>query len=596
MSGQGGRRRGNSAVSPYLVPSKSISSPGGFKRMRGKHLQGGGAQGGPRDIFSSKRRRGNGLGSFSRRRPIPWVPLALAALVVAGIAAGAWFLTRPTTVAIAAQPADARITFGPLRPQAGRVATTGLEPGPYRLRIERTGFASLTTTVTLGRGQRLERTFALPPLPQSVTVSSLPSGAAVRVVPASGEPITGVTPLATTLPAGRTTLTLTAKDGSATARRSLFVDSASSIGVVLDPAGQLVANDCFITTSAAPKSVSITPNGSQAWTALLNGPPSIEIHEPKTGRKLGSLDLGTYGAVEVVFNRAGTLAFASQMETAKVFMIDVKTRKVLREFATHGAGTRVVALSPDEKTLYAADWSSNDVSVIDIATGQVVKRVPVAKSPRGLWPTANGRYLFVAGFATGDIQRIDLTTWKADKVFRSGGALRDLVGDDKRGLLFASDMSKDVIWVTDMATLKTRQFAKVDHKPNTIALSPDSRVLFVSCRGANNPKSYYIPGFEWGTVLLLDAATGKPLDAIVGGNQCTALAVSSDGRTLVFSDFLDNRLRVYAVPPYAKLAAGGGGLYQAHFAMLVKKTAGTAAAKSTPVPDSAGGTAAAQGM
>jgi hypothetical protein len=96
-------------------------------------------------------------------------------------------------------------------------------------------------------------------------------------------------------------------------------------------------------------------------------------------------------------------------------------------------------------------------------------------------------------------------------------------------------------------------------------------VLFISNRGANNPKSYYIPGYEWGSILLMDTTTGKPLDAIVGGNQCTALGVSDDGHTLVFSDFLDNRLRVYAVPDFSVLAAGHGGFYSKHFALLQKK-------------------------
>ena len=93
-------------------------------------------------------------------------------------------------------------------------------------------------------------------------------------------------------------------------------------------------------------------------------------------------------------------------------------------------------------------------------------------------------------------------------------------------------------------------------------------MLFVSCRGANNPTSYNLKGPEWGSILLLDAATGKPLDAIIGGNQCTALALSRDGKLLVFSDFLDARLRSYEIPPYGVLVAGGGGLYPAHFKML----------------------------
>jgi hypothetical protein len=68
----------------------------------------------------------------------------------------------------------------------------------------------------------------------------------------------------------------------------------------------------------------------------------------------------------------------------------------------------------------------------------------------------------------------------------------------------------------------------------------------------------------------MSTADGRPLDAIVGGNQCTALDVSADGHTLVFSDFLDNRLRVYSVPDFSVLAAGNGGRFAAHFQDLKK--------------------------
>jgi YVTN family beta-propeller protein len=287
-------------------------------------------------------------------------------------------------------------------------------------------------------------------------------------------------------------------------------------------------------------------------------------------RKTGGIDIGKYGAVEVIFNRAGTRAYASQMETAKVFEIDTATRTVLREFKTQSAWTKVVALSPDEGTLYAANWSGNDVSVISLATGALVRRVPVAKTPRGLWPTADGKCLYVAGFAAGDLERIDLSTWSVKKIFHSGGALRHLVADEKSGKLYASDMAKNTIWVTDMNTLKTSLFCRTDQKPNTIKLSPDGTILFVSNRGANNPKSYYIKGYEWGTILLMSTASGAPLDAIVGGNQCTALDVSADGHTLVFSDFLDNRLRVYQVPDFSTLATGNGGRFATHFHDLKK--------------------------
>jgi len=56
----------------------------------------------------------------------------------------------------------------------------------------------------------------------------------------------------------------------------------------------------------------------------------------------------------------------------------------------------------------------------------------------------------------------------------------------------------------------------------------------------------------------------------VAGNQTTGLDVSEDGGLLAISDFLDNRIRIYTIPPYQQLATGNGGFWSAHHAKLPK--------------------------
>jgi sugar lactone lactonase YvrE len=126
------------------------------------------------------------------------------------------------------------------------------------------------------------------------------------------------------------------------------------------------------------------------------------------------------------------------------------------------------------------------------------------------------------------------------------------------------------VWVVDLTSERVRRLADTDKLPNTIDLSPDGKVLYVSNRGRNGA-CYCAPGPEWGSVLAIDAASGRILDAMVGGNQTTGLEVSPDGRTLAFSDFLDNRVHLYQIPPYQTLAAGGGGRAVAHLRDIPKE-------------------------
>jgi DNA-binding beta-propeller fold protein YncE len=254
-----------------------------------------------------------------------------------------------------------------------------------------------------------------------------------------------------------------------------------------------------------------------------------------------------------------------------VYELDPATRKVLRVFKTGGSWPKILLLSPDERTLWASNWASNNVSEINLATGKTIRRLKSVANPRGLYQTSDGKRLFVAGFKSGEIQEFDLATGKGKVIFqKTGGSMRHMVPDEERNILYIDDLTSDAVWVMDLDTEKVTKLADTDPRPNSIHLSPDRKVLYVSCRGKDNPKTYLIKGPEWGSVLAIDTATGKILDAIVGGNQCTGLDVSPDGKLLAFSDFLDGTIRVYRIPSYGTLEAGNGGRAVTHLKDLLK--------------------------
>jgi sugar lactone lactonase YvrE len=80
---------------------------------------------------------------------------------------------------------------------------------------------------------------------------------------------------------------------------------------------------------------------------------------------------------------------------------------------------------------------------------------------------------------------------------------------------------------------------------NTIVLSPDGRYVYASSRGRNNPQDYTLPGPDFGAVYILRADDLSLVERIWGRNQPTGLAISPDGKLMVFTDFLDNNLQLY---------------------------------------------------
>ena len=413
---------------------------------------------------------------------------------------------------------------------------------------------------------------------KSLRVTTKPVNAWVVATGADGVRHEGVSPFSTQVPVGEVKLTVL---GSGYGERTemIKISGDTKLEQWLSPSGQLHHKRYEVKTGSNPKQVAFTPDGKQLWVTLL-GSRGVQVFDTATGALLDVITMGTKGgAVEVIFNVSGTRAYVSQMETASVYEVDTAKRRVLRRFATGGNWTKILALSPDEKMLYAANWVSNDVSVINVASGALIKKIPTVKTPRGVIITPDGKRMFIAGFEGGELQRIDLVSGDKKIMLATGGAMRHLAYDEKTKRIYADDMATGIAHIIDVESETVSTLAKTDAFPNSIDLSPEGRYLYVSNRGQNNPISYSIPGPEWGSVTVIDTTTGKTVDAMVGGNQTTGLDVSPDGKLLAFTDFLDNRLTLMDIPSAEVLAASNGGYTVGHKAALIKKSLKSTKAK-----------------
>ena len=472
-----------------------------------------------------------------------------------------------TSLRVDVFPSDAQVIVAGRSVRAGEAIH--LAPGGYELQGQRVGYAPLRRSIELVEGTEQIAVLELEAQEQELRLDSFPASATVRVLRGDALLMEGAAPLTLSIPSGEVRVEFELP-GYAPVTRSLFLDGPTEHRECLDRLGQLL--DCQWEASGilSPKAVAYSPDGRELWATQLNRAPALRVYDAASGAELGQVEFGKRGAVELVFSPDGSRLYASQMDTATVYEVDAATRTVLRSFPTRGTWTKIVELSADAQSVFASNWISNDVSQISLSTGQRERRYKTAKTPRGLWSHPNGKHLYAASFGSGKLERIDLETGARTTVYQ-GGVLRHLEPDLERGRLYISDMRRDQILVMDMSTDDVAVLARTERHPNTITLSPDGRLLFVSCRGRNNPDNWMAKGPEWGTLLVLDALDGELLDVVVAGNQPTALDVSPDGRSLVLSDILDARLRSFRIPPYEELKAAVGGLPDGYKGMLWKR-------------------------
>jgi len=501
-----------------------------------------------------------------RRKLVFFISLSVIGIVC--LAYGWWYFSQPARVEIASAPVDAIIELVGVDKAAGELIVEAAA-GEYNLRVTRSGFVEYTETVALRSNKLFGKQINLEPYDYNFALQSDPPGASYEIVLADGSMRNGELPFSEKLTAGSLRVKLSA-EGYQDINQEFFLDQDTDQVWRLDQPGQLLLSQRTLGPVPSPKGAEFSPDGSEIWvTSLMNPNAGVFVFNAQTGEQIKRINLNNQGGVEVLFSPDGAKAYVSQMESGSVYEIDAATYEILRVLPTDSTWCKVMEFSADGKSLFVANWSGDNVSRIDLASGEA-ETFATVKTPRGLYATADGKYLYVAGFDNGEIEKIDLDSGDSEILLTTGGAMRHFAADEDRNILYASDMADNSVFKIDMATDEVNEFVATDNNPNTIALTPDGKVLFVSNRGVNAAESYYVPGPEWGSIQVFDTETGEMLDAIVGGNQPTALAVSEGGDYMIYSNFLDADLELYAIPAYEDLLAGGGGRSGVYKKELIK--------------------------
>jgi YVTN family beta-propeller protein len=355
------------------------------------------------------------------------------------------------------------------------------------------------------------------------------------------------------VPEGTYRLTLSAP-GYSPRVIALQVDADLTVEAKLEREGSRLQLLDAIDTGPQPKSVAYTPDGAYIVVALLEG-KGVDVMwsdvlarvttasppEPWASRR---------GFVETIFFPARGEMWVSQMTTGMIHVFSLRDFSWIKEFSAGGEYPKVIARSDDESTAYVANWSSGTVSVIDVESCAVKALIRVGGTPRGIAVSRDSRFLYVCMFDSGAVKKIDAASGAVVKTLDFGqGAMRHIVRAPGSDTLFISDMLRGRVLAIDSVTDRLIGQVAVDRNLNTIALTPDGAALFVSSRGPNNPVDYTLKGPEFGKVYRVDTSSLAVTDWTWGGNQPTGLAVSPDGGSFAFSDFLDDRLELYRILP-----------------------------------------------
>ena len=310
----------------------------------------------------------------------------------------------------------------------------------------------------------------------------------------------------------------------------------------------------YHTVGRQPKSITFM-NEYAIAIPLLND-SGIDILNIKTGEKKRIKPPKKYarygGFVESLVIKDQNELWVSQMSKNSLHIFDMKNFQYKKSIRLSGTWVKLIAYHAKRKLVYASNWLSQNISVVNPHLYQEIKTIPVSGVPRGIWLKPDSNEMFVAQFGgktdidqKGRVLKIDVHSAKNILKMGKDGAKRHIVYSDFTEKLYVSDMKRSVIEIYDPEDDIYVTSISTNRNPNTIALDPSHRYLYVSCRGPNSPLGYLQKSNVFGTIDVIDLKNHRIVESIEGGNQPTGLDISPDGKYMVFSDFLDHAIRIY---------------------------------------------------
>lgn len=273
------------------------------------------------------------------------------------------------------------------------LATLPTQPGPHEVVMSRDGRVAIisdygaqtggnTLTVIDVPGRRVARTISLGeyrrphglvllPGDSLVVVTSETNKQLLVVRVASGDIVNAIP----TLQNGSHMVAVTA-NGTRAWTGNIGSNTVTEIDLVQGLALRHIA------VPAQPEAINVTPDGREVWVGS-NATGLLSVVETGTGAVSTAAD-GFGWPYRVLYSPDNSLVLLPDLRKEALRFVDRATRKELGRLALPGMGPQGIVFSPDGKHAFLSLSTGARVAVIDIATRTIVREIAAGDTPDGV--------------------------------------------------------------------------------------------------------------------------------------------------------------------------------------------------------------------
>jgi YVTN family beta-propeller protein len=190
-----------------------------------------------------------------------------------------------------------------------------------------------------------------------------------------------------------------------------------------------------------PYNMYFTPNGRYA-IIVAERMRQLDFRNAHTFALHHTLDVPCVGVDHLDFSADGGYLIASCEFSGQLVKVDVQSETIVGVLTLPdgpGGEPQDVRISPNGDTFYVADLTANGVWKVDGASFKVVGFIHTGAGAHGLYPSRNGKDLYVSNREAGTVSVIDFATQHVIATWRIPGGSPDMGGVSANG---------DVLWLS----------------------------------------------------------------------------------------------------------------------------------------------------
>lgn len=164
-------------------------------------------------------------------------------------------------------------------------------------------------------------------------------------------------------------------------------------------------------------------------------------------------------------------------DSSFLYKINVGTQEI-ESVIQVGAVPKYVATSPDDKWVLVTNWSSGDLSVVDIHENKEFKRIKLGTFPRGIVIDGESKYAYITVMGSTKLARLSLSDFTIDFIDDVGKGPRHLCISPDNNWLYLTLNTENKIAKINLDTWEITRL-NVGHQPRSMTISGDGRFLYL---------------------------------------------------------------------------------------------------------------------